>query len=49
MVLTLFFIGASLTRATIQSVGIKPFVQGVVLWIVMASGSLGAIYFGMIA
>ena len=48
MVLTLFFIGASLTRATIQSVGAKPFVHGVMLWAVMATGSLAAIYFGVI-
>jgi uncharacterized integral membrane protein (TIGR00698 family) len=48
MVLTLFLIGTSLTRETIKSVGIKPFVQGVILWILMASGSLWAIYEGII-
>lgn len=48
MVLTLFLIGSSLTRATIQSVGIKPFVQGIGLWIFMASSSLAAIYYGLI-
>jgi uncharacterized integral membrane protein (TIGR00698 family) len=48
MVLTLFLIGASLTRETTKSVGFKPFVQGVILWIIMASGSLTAIYEGWI-
>jgi len=48
MVLTLFLIGSSLTRETIKSVGIKPFIQGIVLWIIMASGSLLAIYNGII-
>lgn len=48
MVLTLFLIGSSLTRETIKSVGIKPFVQGIILWIIMASGSLTAIYYGVI-
>lgn len=48
MVLTLFLIGSSLTRETIRSVGIKPFVQGVILWIMMASLSLAAIYYHVI-
>jgi uncharacterized integral membrane protein (TIGR00698 family) len=48
MVLTLFLIGSSLTRETIKSVGIRPFVQGILLWVVMATGSLTAIYFGFI-
>ncbi|WP_413568394.1 YeiH family protein [Bdellovibrio sp. HCB117] len=43
LVLTLFLIGANLTRATVQSVGIKPFVMGVALWVIMATTSLGAI------
>lgn len=48
MVLTLFLIGSSLTRETKQSVGIKPFVQAIILWIIMATGSLAAIYYGII-
>jgi len=48
MVLTLFLIGSSLTRETIKSVGVKPFVQGILLWIVMASCSLAAIYYGAV-
>ncbi|MBF0313060.1 MAG: putative sulfate exporter family transporter [Oligoflexia bacterium] len=46
MVLTLFLIGANLTKETLQSVGIRPFVQGVALWIVMALGTLVGVTFG---
>ena len=48
MVLTLFLIGTNLTRETIRSVGLKPFVQGIGLWIVMATGSLAAIYYNIV-
>lgn len=48
MVLTLFLIGSSLNREAIRSVGVKPFVQGFLLWLLMAGGSLAAIYFGLI-
>lgn len=48
MVLTLFLMGASLTKDTVKSVGLMPFIQGVLLWVVMASGSLAAIYEGFI-
>jgi uncharacterized integral membrane protein (TIGR00698 family) len=40
LVLTLFFIGASLSMKTIRSVGAMPLVLGVLLWIVIAGGSL---------
>jgi uncharacterized integral membrane protein (TIGR00698 family) len=49
MVLTLFLIGASLTRDTLRAVGIRPFFQGLLLWILMAAGSLGAILGGWVA
>jgi uncharacterized integral membrane protein (TIGR00698 family) len=49
MVLTLFLIGSGLSRQTIQTVGFRPFIQGVCLWAVMASSSLAAIYFGIIS
>jgi uncharacterized membrane protein YadS len=48
MVLTLFLIGSNLTKETVRSVGVKPFLQGIGLWIVMASSSLAAIYYGLI-
>jgi uncharacterized integral membrane protein (TIGR00698 family) len=40
LVLTLFLIGAGLSMKTIKSVGIKPMLQGVILWIAIASVSL---------
>jgi uncharacterized integral membrane protein (TIGR00698 family) len=43
LVLTLFLIGANLTPATLKSVGVRPLLQGVLLWICVASGTLGAI------
>ena len=44
MTLTLFFIGISLTRTTLKNVGIKPMVQGVLLWIVISLVSLYAVF-----
>ena len=41
--LSLFFIGASLTRDTLRSVGIKPLIQGVLLWISISVISLAYI------
>ncbi len=41
---TLFLIGTSLSRSTLQQVGIRPLVQGVTLWIIVAGVSLAAIY-----
>lgn len=38
--LSLFFIGAGLTRKTLQAVGLKPLVQGVLLWIIISVVSL---------
>jgi len=46
---TLFLIGTSLSRKTLQAVGIKPFLQGVVLWIVVGAASLLAIRTGLIS
>ncbi len=48
MVLTLFLIGTGLNRAAIKSVGPRPFVQGILLWIIIGSLSLGAIWAGWI-
>lgn len=48
LVLTLFFIGSGLTRSTLAKVGMRPFLQGLGLWIVMAGVSLFVIYFNLI-
>jgi uncharacterized integral membrane protein (TIGR00698 family) len=43
LTVTLFFIGASLSRETLKKVGILPLVQGVLLWILISLASLWAI------
>ena len=43
LTLTLFLIGAGLSKKVLMSVGVKPLVQGVVLWIAISLGSLYAI------
>jgi uncharacterized integral membrane protein (TIGR00698 family) len=48
LVATLFLIGASLTLATIRNVGVKPLIQGVVLWFIVASATIGALQLGWI-
>lgn len=40
LTMTMFFIGASLSTDVLRSVGIKPLIQGVLLWIVVSVGSL---------
>ena len=42
--LSLFFIGASLTRDTLRSVGLRPLVQGVLLWVSISCISLAYIF-----
>ena len=49
MGVTLFVIGTGLTREMFRKVGLRPMVQGVVLWIVVAVASLLAIRAGIIA
>jgi len=48
LTVTLFLIGTGLSRKTLQDVGIRPLLQGVVLWIVVAVGSLLLIRAGTI-
>lgn len=43
--LSLFFIGAGLTRETLRAVGLRPLIQGVLLWITISLVSLGYIMF----
>lgn len=45
LTITLFFIGASLSRDVLSSVGVKPLVQGVVLWLVISIATLAYIIF----
>lgn len=48
LVLTLFLIGLSLSKETLKKVGIKPFLQGVGLWIIVSSATLAALHWGWI-
>lgn len=49
LIMTLFFIGSNLTKETLRSVGLRPLLQGFSLWILIASGTLGAIVLGWIS
>src|SRR5271156_4048775 len=46
---TVVLFGTSLSKRTLQQVGVRPFVQGVSLWIIVAGASLLAIYFNYIS
>ena len=43
LIITMFFIGASLSTDVLKTVGVKPLVQGVLLWLVISIGSLAYI------
>lgn len=43
LIITMFFIGASLSTDVLKSVGVKPLIQGVLLWIVISVSSLAYI------
>lgn len=45
---TLFLIGTGLTRETLRQVGVRPLMQGVTLWAIVAIGSLALIRLGWI-
>ena len=43
LIITMFFIGASLSTDVLKAVGIKPLLQGIILWLVISIGSLSYI------
>lgn len=47
LVLTLFLIGAGLTRTTLRSVGVRPLLQGLILWAAVGTSALLAVYYLM--
>ncbi|HUX43991.1 MAG TPA: putative sulfate exporter family transporter [Terracidiphilus sp.] len=49
LTVTLFLIGTGLSRQTLREVGVRPLLQGILLWIVVATGSLALIRAGWIA
>ena len=48
LTVTLFLIGTGLSRETLKRVGVRPLAQGVLLWAIVALGSLGMIRLGWI-
>jgi len=46
LILTLFLIGLGLTRAQLRAVGARPLLQGLALWIAVATVSLALVYWG---
>ena len=45
LTLTMFFIGASLSVGTLKLVGVKPLLQGVILWMLVSAVTLAFIVF----
>jgi len=45
LTLTLFLIGSGLSKKVIASVGLKPFFQGVILWVIISLSALWAVMF----
>ncbi len=43
MTVTLFLIGASLSRKTLKAVGLRPLLQGLILWVLISAVSLWAV------
>ena len=48
LTVTLYLIGTGLSMKTLREVGIRPFLQGILLWIFVAAGSLALIRSGWI-
>lgn len=48
LAVTLFLIGTGISRETLKKVGVRPLIQGIVLWVVVGSLSLGLILKGWI-
>jgi uncharacterized integral membrane protein (TIGR00698 family) len=48
LVLTLFLIGAGLSREAVRTVGIRPFLQGLILWLIVASLGFAAVKEGLL-
>ncbi|NBD09439.1 MULTISPECIES: YeiH family protein [Corallococcus] len=49
LVVTLFLLGAGLTRDTLRAVGLRPLAQAVLLWLLMAGLCLGGLLLGWVS
>jgi hypothetical protein len=48
LAVTLFLMGLGLSRAALRELGVRPLVQAITLWLVLAGATLGAIFYGWI-
>jgi uncharacterized membrane protein YadS len=48
LTVTLYLIGTGLSVKTLREVGVRPFLQGILLWLFVAVGSLALIRSGWI-
>jgi uncharacterized membrane protein YadS len=46
LVVTLFLIGAGLSRNVLQKIGIRPLIQGFILWLLVSAATLSAVLRG---
>jgi uncharacterized membrane protein YadS len=49
LVVTLFLIGANLSRESLRQIGLRPLAHGVLLWLVVGTTTLAAILAGVLA
>ncbi len=49
LTVTLYLIGTGISRSTLKQVGVRPLLQGILLWVIVATLSLALIRFGFIA
>jgi uncharacterized membrane protein YadS len=48
MVMTLFIIGANLSRQKLKELGIRPLIHGIALWLILSAVWCLAIHFGWV-
>lgn len=49
MTVTLFLIGTGISKSTLKQVGVRPLLQGLLVWAIVATASLALICFGFIS
>ena len=49
LTVTLYLIGTGISRSTLKQVGVRPLLQGIFLWAIVATASLALIHFGLIS
>jgi len=49
LTVTLYLIGTGISKSTLKEVGVRPLVQGILLWAIVAIASLTLIRFGIIS